>query len=221
MKAGDVIFLSASVPYRGGWREDARPADIEEAIVSVSRAVFSRGGRLLFGGHPSVSPLIASIAGEYYPADPERRHRPVITFQSEFFRGRLPDETWDLYRMGWSSIIWTPEVPDNQPDSLKLMREAMLRHPETPPKAMIAVGGMEGIFEEAEMFLEFREKWDVNPLPPVCAIESGGGAARKLAGDGRVTGLERDWWDANPDALPRGIPFQPFAAMAQWFVDKL
>src|SRR5262249_59078396 len=59
MNEGDVIFLSASVPIREGWAEDAQPAEIEEAIVSIARAVFARNGRLLFGGHPSVSPLVA------------------------------------------------------------------------------------------------------------------------------------------------------------------
>jgi hypothetical protein len=239
MIEGDIIFLSASVPYREGWTEDARPADIEEAIVCVARAVFARSGRLLFGGHPSVSPLVAAIAGEYYAADPDRTIRPVITFQSEHFRGRLPDETWDLYRMGWSSIEWTPAVPgaegqSDQEQSLKLMREWMLLGPGTParilernalkpPKAMIAAGGMEGIIDEADMFLRHRENWDAERLPPVYAIASGGGAAKRLLerSPDAVRGLERVWWRENPDTLPRDIMFQPYAAMAQWMMDRL
>ncbi|MBZ5594764.1 MAG: hypothetical protein LAP39_21170 [Acidobacteriia bacterium] len=238
MMAGDIVFVSASVPYRPLWTDDAKPVEIEEAIVSIARAVFARKGRLLFGGHPSVSPLIASIAGEYFPADPERRHRPVITFQSEYFRGHLPDETWQLFRMGWSSIQWTPAVPgadgtSDQPKSLKLMREWMLLGPSTPPevieahglrppKAMLAVGGMEGVADEAGMFLSHRIKWRISPAPPIYAITSGGGAARRLAAsNSAVLGLEQAWREKHPNALDDSVLLEPYAAMTQWLMDMI
>ena len=128
---------------------------------------------------PSISPLIAAVAGEYFPVDPTRQIRPVITFQSKFFRDNLPNETWELYRMGWASIEWTPEemrngLPDRD-ESLNAMRRRMLLDPTLigadremqaavqrnllgPPKAMVAIGGMEGIAEEAAMFLDFRSQ---------------------------------------------------------------
>jgi hypothetical protein len=222
MRAGDIIFLSASVPYREGFREDANPAAIEEAIVSIARAVFARGGRLLFGGHPSVSPLIASIAGEYFPPDPARVERPVVTFQSEFYRGKLPDETWQLVRMGWSSIQWAP--------NLDVMRDWMLLGKETPPavieahrlrppKAMFAVGGMEGVVAEADLFLSHREDW--GGFAPILALTSGGGAARRLPELRKTQGLEDLWRREFPGALPPDIPVQPYAAMVQWALDRL
>ncbi len=112
LNEGDVVFLSASVPTRRPFVDDAEPAEIEEAIVSVARAVFSRSGRMLFGGHPSVSPLIASIAGAYVAPDPDRpvTNRPIVTFQSEHFKHQLPNETWELHSMGWSAIEWTPPI---------------------------------------------------------------------------------------------------------------
>ena len=39
----DIIFLSASVPHRPEWVADSKPAEIEEAIISLARAVFARG----------------------------------------------------------------------------------------------------------------------------------------------------------------------------------
>jgi hypothetical protein len=235
MKPDDLVFLSASVPNRPPFTEDSRPAEIEEAIVSIARAVFSRKGRLLFGGHPSVSPLIVAIAGEYYAPDPQREVRPVVTFQSEHFRGRLPDETWQLFRMGWSSIQWTPQEPgetekERLDNSLKRMREWMLLGPDTPPeivrdhrlqppRAMLAVGGMEGIFQEAGIFVSHRAKWGVAAEPPVIAIKSGGGAAAQLTG---VPSLEESWRKANPKVrLPESLPFQPYAAMTQWLMDEV
>lgn len=258
MKEGDVIFLSASVPVREGWVEGAKSAEIEEAIVSVARAVFARKGRLLFGGHPSVSPLVAAVAGEYFAADPGRNLRPVVTFQSRFYDGRLPDETTEMVRMGWSTIEWTPRVSgrtDVDPGpSLRLMRQQMLeaghpsRHGLRPPIAMIAIGGMEGVRDEASIFLHDRVNWPLPSLPRVYAFKSGGGAAARLlehdpAGKCLWPGMtpepdaletllgglrNRDIldvegvWRANfGDNLPKGIPFEPYAAMAQWLLDAL
>ncbi len=193
-----TTFLSASVPNRPEWAGDIKPAEIEEAIVCLARAVFARQGRLVFGGHPSISPLIASVAGEYFAVDQSRQFRPVIIFQSEFFRGRLPDETWDLHRLGWAEIVWTPiETWGGVPDldlSLHTMRRYMLLDPELAgstlegipweatiarlglevPRAMVAIGGMEGVVDETAMFLRDNRK------APVFCFWTTGGAAQRL-----------------------------------------
>lgn len=213
--------------------EDARPAEIEEAIVSIARATFARNARLLFGGHPSVSPLVASIAGEYFPPDPHRRVRPVVTFQSEFFRGFVPDETWLLLRMGWSTIEWAPAVDGDREASLELMRRWMLNPREAPadivarneldvPRAMIAVGGMEGVLDETRIF---RESWphERGPRPPIFAFTSGGGAARECAhelADG-VYNLEQIFYQNNAELLPDQSPLTPYGAMVQWLFEVL
>lgn len=250
MEVGDIVFLSASVPHRQAWTADAKPAEIEEAIVSLARAVFARKGRLLFGGHPSVSPLIASVAGEYFPPDTERKVKPVITFQSEFFKGKLPDETWELARMGWSSIHWT-ERKETQADSLTVMRAAMLSGVGVPEdmiqkeelktaRCMVAIGGMEGIRDEAAAFWQTCRR-------PVFVVKSGGGAAARLLdppdqwerslwpadpyipkdaatlfdlrGQAQLIDLEESWWRNNPGMLPRELPFQPYPTIMQWLLD--
>ena len=262
MKAEDLVFLSASVPYRPGWVEDSRPAEIEEAVISIARAVFARKGRLLFGGHPSISPLVSAVAGEYYPADPQRRYRPVITFQSEYYRGQLPDDTWELHRMGWSAIEWTPAIQnangeDDKELSLRQMREWMLLGPNTPkeilarnemspPIAMFAVGGMEGVRDEAAMFLRHSQQWGVPKRPPVVLVTSGGGAAARVMQPDKnlwlpgqtvdskdLSALQAAWetkqmipleqtWRAQLAAgLPDQGPFEPYAAMTQWLLDRL
>lgn len=257
MKKGDIIFLSASVPYREEWTADARPSEIEEAIISIARAVFARGGRLLFGGHPSVSPLVSAVAGEYFPADPARRIRPVVTFQSHYFMGRLPDETTEMFRMGWSAIEWTPvetgrDDKHTQKLSLKLMREGMLSPLDAAardgrqqvPRAMIAVGGMEGIGDEALLFLGRRDLWE-SPSPRIFSFRSGGGAAARLLQprmeglwprpedrpsldefaklpkarvNGDIVDIEAEWLERF--SVPSDTPFLPYAAMAQWLLDE-
>lgn len=259
MRPGDAVFLSASVPYRPAWMEGAQPAEIEEAIVSVARAVFARRGRLVFGGHPSVSPLIASVAGEYFPPDPSRRIRPVVTFQSRFFEGMLPDETTDMARFGWCDIVWTDSAgrsPEQQAPSLKTMRDAMLdgrgeayaARELGPPVAMIGIGGMEGIRDEAAMFLLKRAGWE-RPAPPRVHLFAsvGGAAARLLDADwplfalwpegeinreflsvleqarrnGDLVDVERDWWREQTALRREEVPLQPYAAIAQRTLDTL
>jgi hypothetical protein len=254
MREGSVVFLSASLPYRAPWTASAQPAEIQRAIVSIARAVFARGGRLLFGGHPSVSPLIADIAGEYYPVDARRTIRPIVTVQSEFFKDRLPEKTWDLYTMGWSAIEWTPAGQDRE-DSLTILREAMLgmngwgraiaKHNElSPPVAMFAVGGMEGVRDEAAMFLQ------ASTNPSVFLLKTPGACAAILTepsdtwrerlwppdrfrGDifeallvgkrrGKMVNLEQKWKEVKGQGVE--LPddeVQPYGTMVQWALDEL
>ncbi|HEY0150406.1 MAG TPA: hypothetical protein VGB92_00320 [Longimicrobium sp.] len=224
---GRVVFLSASVPdirREAEYRADPEPGvvydrvedahvEVERAVVSLARAVLSAGGRLAFGAHPSISPLVAMVAGEYrLPAAAERgpdeppavRSRAgsgeeaplVLIYQSRAFQEVVPDETWLLHRLGYAQIRWTaalrgeryrPEM-DGQAQcrkSLALMRQAMLR--ETDPVAMVALGGMSGVLEEAAMFRELF------PTRRVYVMENTGGAAARLArhGGDAVTVLDR------------------------------
>jgi hypothetical protein len=100
---GRAVFLSASVPaaerseaYR---RVPDAPLRIDEAVVSLARAVFSHNGRLVFGGHPAISPLVAMVAAEYHdrPSAPPR----IIIYQYRAFEGFLPDATLAMFR-SWS-----------------------------------------------------------------------------------------------------------------------
>jgi hypothetical protein len=219
VRSGDVIFLSASVPYCKPWTDDSQSIEIEEAIISVARAVFARKGRLLFGGHPSVSPLVSAVAGEYYPADPARVQRPVVTFQSRLFEESLPDETTELFTMGWSDIEWT-ERRETRELSLALMRDLMLPKPGVPvaafernelalPLAMIAIGGMEGIRDEAAVFLRHQATWG-GPRRRVFSFKSAGGAAARLI----VPTIEKLWPPpqderspaVDPNAIERDFP---------------
>ena len=48
---------------------------------------------------------------------------------------------------------------------------------EAPPRGMVAVGGMEGVRDEAAIFLKQRKGWNIFPQPEVYAFGSGGAAA--------------------------------------------
>jgi hypothetical protein len=193
---GRRLFLSASVPsperpqFYGG--ADAH-RQIEDAVISLSRAVFAEGGTLVFGGHPAISPLVAMVAGEYLaPLGAEaagRRERPaapIEIYQSRAFEGFLPDETLMMFRLGYANLHWIdavdgerfdPKAPRDQPPcprSMEEMRRRMIG--EMEPAAMVAIGGMQGIFDELRIFRELRRD------ASVYALATTGGAAALLIG---------------------------------------
>ncbi|MBX3177647.1 MAG: hypothetical protein KF886_09820 [Candidatus Hydrogenedentes bacterium] len=198
---GKTVFLSASVPRseRSNQFQTIQDAQIqiEEAVVSLTRAVLAEDGRLVFGGHPSISPLVGLVAAEYaLSRSPEgdehsahvrhndgERTELIQIFQSEAFRGYLPDESWQLFRRGFAGVQWIPAVANerfnpelrSEPQctlSLTRMRREMLER--TSPIAMICIGGMEGVEEEAKLFRE------VCSNSRIYAFETTGGAARNL-----------------------------------------
>ncbi len=161
--ANRTVFLSASVPAPN--RGFARPPDaafvVEQAVVGLARAVFAEGGRLVFGAHPSISPLVASVATEYRQASAADGPRPVVIYQSRAFEEVLPNETWDLYRFGFADLLWTDAEGGEHyqpgdaaslqcPLSLRAMRTRMIK--EQKPIAMVIAGGMDGVLEESRCF---------------------------------------------------------------------
>lgn len=198
--AGHAVFLSASEPsehrdknYRSIPDAFAR---IEEAVLRVAGAVFSAGGTLVFGGHPSISPLIGYLCAQYQqpiPAEGEktfqgRSERPsagprVELWQSEAFRQTWAEPSERLWKMPGVAVTWTPaeagerfdETLQGKPqcvESLFRMRREMIER--TQPIAMIVVGGMEGVEEELVLFRK------VCPRRTVYTLPSTGGAARIL-----------------------------------------
>lgn len=190
---GKTVFLSASVPSekraeRYNRIEDAA-FEIEQAVISLARAVFSEAGRLVFGGHPAISPLVAMVVGEYreprfVESADERQSPPVEIYQSRAFDRYLPDDTLLMYRLGYASIHWVDAVNEEHynPDapaedvqcvnSLRRMRETMLEA--SHPDAMVCIGGMEGLEDEVALALERGRRF------PIYVLERTGGAAALL-----------------------------------------
>jgi SLOG cluster3 family len=191
---GKTIFLSGSVPAPRRAEQYLRVEDaafeIEQAVISLGRAVFSEGGELVFGGHPAISPLVAMVAGEYREpryaeSSKEKPRAPIRIFQSRAFEGFLPDDTLLMYQLGYATITWVDAAngekfdPNMQydyppcPNSLRAMREAMIGS--TRPEAMVCIGGMEGVEKEAEIFRALRRS------APIYVLERTGGASLILA----------------------------------------
>jgi hypothetical protein len=185
---GQGVFLSASKPSRDFKLFPVEnEAEMEEAVRCLARAIFAEEGRLVFGAHPSISPLIVDVATEYFPPrwaeEEDDGHRPVTIYQSEAFRDVVPAATRDLERLRYARIIPTerqnhefydPSPPPREQclESLAHMRRRMFQ--ETQPVAMVAAAGMQGVLREARLFLEMFPKGNVYFL------STSGGAAAQL-----------------------------------------
>jgi hypothetical protein len=257
---GRSVFLSASIPVRPGFRRVSGAAvEIEEAVISLARAVLREGGIVLFGAHPSISPLVASVATENLspllrigdPSEVEsigtpKRYGPgVVIYQSHAYDGHLPDKTWKMYRFGYADLVWCSAKagekfdPKNQrfqcPESLRFMRRKMFE--KESPSVMVAIGGMEGVIEEADLFLQDKlARKTLGATSPLYLMATTGGAAERLAREPLQPWsrsaphlVEQEWKQQMPDGLaetssrsdPRAGPFVPYPLIMQWLVQQI
>lgn len=161
----DAIFLSASVPVpgRGHYHETANPFLIQCAVRELVISVI-RTHRIVWGGHPSITPMIWSICEDL---DVEYA-KSVVLYQSRYFEDRFPEEN-----AKFGNVVYTDAVEGDREGSLTIMRETMLARSDLI--AGIFIGGMEGI--EAELVIFQR----VHPKRRVVLVASPGGATRDVA----------------------------------------
>lgn len=156
------IFLSASTPLPERNPKYYRTADIiaiRDAVIALATIVLPNH-RLIWGGHPSITPLIYYVLEKLGVNIQEH----VVLFQSRFFEKYFPDDN-----NKFENVIFT-EGLTNKDESLKLMRENMFNSYKFC--AGVFVGGMEGVEIEYQMFKEIHK--DALLLP----ISSTGAASR-------------------------------------------
>lgn len=166
MATGEIrnIFLSASVPLPERDPRFFETADIiaiRDAVIALTTVVLPTH-RIIWGGHPSITPLI------YYVMDRLNLNiqNHVKLYQSLWFRDKFPEDN-----NRFKNIEFTQSL-DDIPSSIKLMRERMLSDNEY--SAAIFIGGMEGILDEYDMFIERH------PNALILPIASTGGATKIL-----------------------------------------
>jgi hypothetical protein len=191
---GKFVFLSASLPVKEAldFPQFVNQATaIDEAVIGLARAIFSNGGRLVFGAHPSISSLVARVAGEYARVGETPEKSLVLMYQSRAFEEHIPEDTKRMQRAGWAEMVLVDAVGGEVfrpgqgrgslqcPNSLAEMRRQMIK--DTNPEAMVCVGGMEGVIEEFEFFRIHRETLARERRVPIYILSFTGGAAQTLA----------------------------------------
>lgn len=158
------IFLSASVPNAESEFAATSDSQMIHAAVRALCLTALRTHRIVWGGHPAITPMIWAVCenmGESY------RER-VILYQTNFFsKGSRPVEN-----DGFSETRIT-EARADLASSLKLMRETMFN--EHKFSFGIFIGGKQGILDEFEMFRELQ------PRARAIVLPSTGGASLLLS----------------------------------------
>ena len=172
-----TIFLSASFPS-GTRGERFRPYDasgIADAVSAFGRAILGSNGRLVFGGHPTITPVVLMIARELRVKD------SVFVFQSAWFRDQSLPEINEIEREQLGSVEWIRQA-DERGDSLRIMREEMLGSRRYD--GALFIGGMEGISDEYNLLKRH------SPNTPCIPVAGPGGAAAALPStDWEILGL--------------------------------
>ena len=159
------IFLSASIPLQERNPQYIETADIiaiRDAVIALTTVVLPRY-RLIWGGHPSITPLIYHVMEKLNLNIQEH----VTLYQSRIFEKYFPKDN-----NKFKNIVLTDIVDDDKESSLLHMRCRMLGESEFA--AGIFIGGMEGVEEEYDMFIEKHPKALVLP------IASTGAGAKKI-----------------------------------------
>ena len=169
------IFMSASIPLphrHPKYMETADAAAIRDSIRALVGVVVP-GTQIVFGGHPSVTPIVRLLVRGMTPN--LREH--VILYQSLFFKNQLPPEVSDI-----EEVRFTGAVDGDRDASLAKMRGVMIGAHNFD--AAVFLGGMEGVEIEYDIFRR------LHPDKPAYPIASAGAAARILSEKYRPDGLE-------------------------------
>lgn len=157
------IFLSASIPLPERDKKFIETADIiaiRDSIIALTTVVLPYH-RIIWGGHPSITPLIYYVM-EKMDLDIQEH---VKLYQSLWFEDKfLPDNN------RFQNIVFTKKQNDPS-SSINFMRERMLG--ENKFHAAVFIGGMEGIIDEYNLFKQYHPNAILLPIPTT-------GAASKI-----------------------------------------
>lgn len=167
------IFLSASIPLsdrKKCFYETADVLAIKEAIRSLVEVIIPNG-RIVCGGHPAITPLLAMATKN------SKKDRNFISiYQSNIFKPDFPESVYDFV-----DLTLVDGNPEEREESLNVMRQAMIQSQKFD--AIVLIGGMEGVIEELEIFLEYHPHAKVIPLAST-------GAAAKIVYDNEYNKLK-------------------------------
>jgi len=152
------IFLSASIPLPERDPKYIDSADIiaiRDAVTALVDAVIPEY-RLIWGGHPSITPLVYQIVHKREKEGEDLVHKHVKLFQSRFFENHFPDDNNKFENV---TLI---ESTGERKSSLLAMRKAMFNSDEF--QAGVFLGGMKGVEEEFKLFREYHPNATLIPV---------------------------------------------------------
>ncbi len=116
---------------------------IEDSIKSFIRTCLAKNARLVFGGHPTITPLISKTLREL----PFEFNRQVTLYQSRYFDMDFISENSEFINLKLIDVI--EDVKDEKNASLTEMRKRMIN--DSDFDAAIFIGKTKGIKDEYRM----------------------------------------------------------------------
>lgn len=185
------IFLSASIPVKERDQKYINTADviaIRDAVIALTTAVIRSGHKLIWGGHPSITPLVYHVMRKLKPAADRQGTQQLLQnhvrlYQSLFFQKHFPEDNNQFENITFTDIKLGID-PKDSTQSLYEMRSQMLG--ENHFAAGIFIGGMDGVLDEFDIFRELQQEAIVLP------VASTGAAAKILFDYGNNYYFERN-----------------------------
>lgn len=149
------IFLSASIPlpgYDSKYIDTMDISAIRDSINGLAKVVIPNIN-LIWGGHPSINPLIRIILERM----DKEISKHIVLYQSNFFRNQFLK-----YNKEIETIIITKDIDNNKEKSLLYMRKRMIK--ENDFVAGIFIGGMSGVEWEFDYFKKIHPKALLLPI---------------------------------------------------------
>ncbi len=149
-------MLSASIPNE--LQNLPQAQELFSVIILFTRHILRAGGRLLFGGHPTVTPLVHQVASAM-----EHDEDAIQLYQLNFFKQQAPEEVWDTNV--FKTIHWIGEEPQGTKEDTTILQTGLTKMREAMTEAAQAAifiggkttgfsGGQPGIRDEYEHFLD-------------------------------------------------------------------
>ena len=184
--AGVRIFLSASVPDELN-KNEQKLQDRLHLISALTEQIFKKNGTLVYGGHPSVTPLIHQTAVNML-SGAKGAAASVDLFQLGGFRAQAPSQVSDL--RVFPSVTWvgshSPSQKQAFEDELDEMRKLMVRGASA---AVFAGGKMHGYLGKQP---GIRREYDLfvkeHPGQPVYLVGLLDGETAKIVAENESTG---------------------------------
>lgn len=157
-----MIFLSASIPTpdKKKYFENADLFAIRDSVRALATVVIPKT-KLVWGGHLAITPLIRYVITNFIQRNIQEH---VLLYQTTFFEHLFPPDN------AFFEEVRIVERKEDRETSLREMRIKMFT--ENQFTAGVFIGGMEGVQDEYEMFLDYQ------PHAKLFPVASTGAAAR-------------------------------------------
>lgn len=180
-----IVFLSASVPNSDDNEYDF--ITIHDIVVTLTETIAKTNGTMVFGGHPTITPIIVNIMDIMSNVDEEtneRNYPNIYLFQSKFFKEMYPPEVKSFPK---DHLIETEIIKGNSKEeskhlSLKVMRDEMITSQQFTHAIFIG-----GKFEKSEgtetsgVWDEYKKFSDSHPNAKCLYFENTGSVPAELA----------------------------------------